>query len=124
MEPVLPPAPYPFTERHNRSNIRAVRDTLAVVNGKWKLAIVCALFAGKQRFTELQKEVGGITPRMLARELRELELNGVLRRYAGAPASIAVAYELTPSGMALRQVISSLVAWGLQHREATFAPAP
>lgn len=98
----------------------AIKDALNVVSGKWKLAIVCTLLRGPRRFNEIERLLSGLTPRMLARELRELEVNGVLRRTAsGAAANAARSYELTPSGKQLEDVISSMAEWGVQHRVKT-----
>ena len=53
--------------------VLAVNDTLNVINGKWKLPIIGSLLFEKKRFTEIQKNIGKITPRMLSKELKELE---------------------------------------------------
>src|SRR5258705_276573 len=52
-----------------------VRDALDILSGKWKLPIIIALSFGNRRFSELGKQVHGITDKMLSKELRELEIN-------------------------------------------------
>ena len=55
--------------------IRTVRDVLDIINGKWKLPILIALSFGNTRFKELERDVEGIAPKMLSKELRDLEMN-------------------------------------------------
>lgn len=98
--------------------VMAIKDALNVVSGKWKLAIVCTLLRGPRRFNEMERLLNGLTPRMLARELRELEVNGVVARLtSGTSSSAARSYALTVSGAQLEGVIISMAQWGVQHRE-------
>lgn len=98
----------------------AIKDALNVVSGKWKLAIVCTLLRSPRRFNEMERLLNGLTPRMLARELRELEVNGVVTRTATEiSTSAASSYELTASGKQLEGVIISMAEWGVQHRVQT-----
>ena len=97
--------------------VMAIKDALNVVSGKWKLAIVCTMLRGPRRFNEMERLLAGLTPRMLARELRELEVNGVVTRTtAGQISTVARSYELTASGQQLEGVIISMAEWGVQHR--------
>lgn len=92
----------------------AIRDALNVVSGKWKLAIVCTLLSGPKGFADIERLLVTISPRMLARELRELEINGAVTRADGAGKGRK--YLLTPSGQALEHVIVMLASWGQEHR--------
>jgi len=103
----------------DRGLIMALTDTLNVVSGKWKLAVVCTLLSGKKRFTDIQRAITDITPRMVSKELKELEVNGVVRRNVINSTPVLIEYELTPSGEQLYEVIQKMVEWGLQHREIT-----
>jgi DNA-binding HxlR family transcriptional regulator len=95
----------------------AIKDALHVVSGKWKLAIVCTLLLGPRRFNEMERLLNGLTPRMLTRELRELEVNGVVARVQlEAPSGTVRGYELTASGRQLESVIIGMANWGVQHR--------
>ena len=95
----------------------AIKDALNVVAGKWKLAIVCTMLRGPRRFNEIERLLNGLTPRMLVRELRELEINGVVMRTTVGPLGGAVrSYELTASGKQLEVVIIGMAEWGVQHR--------
>lgn len=105
------------------SYVLAINDTMNVVSGKWKLPIIGALFFGKKRFKELQRNIPKITPRMLSKELRELELNGIVTRTVRDTVPVAVEYELTKSGLSLSKVLDVMVEWGLEHRENTVGKA-
>lgn len=95
----------------------ALNDALNVTSGKWKLTIVASLIDGKQRYSEIQRAIGTITPRMLSKELKELEINGVIKRTVIDATPIIIEYELTESGKLLIDVIYKLVEWGLEHRK-------
>lgn len=95
----------------------ALRDTLNVLSGKWKLNVIGVLFFGKKRFTEIEKGLEEITPRMLSKELKELELNGVVNRIVTASRPVVIEYELTESGYELKKVLDEMIGWGILHRE-------
>ncbi len=99
--------------------VLAINDTLNVFNGKWKLPIIGSLLYGKKRFKELEREVVGITPRMLSKELKDLEMNGVVKRTVYDTIPVTVEYELTRSGKQIRNVLDGMIEWGLQHRKQT-----
>ena len=94
----------------------AIRDTLDVVGGKWKLVLITILVSGKRRFRELSREAG-ITPRILSKELQELELNGLITRTVLNTKPITVEYELTPYSETLKQVLEAMDDWGQNHRK-------
>lgn len=97
--------------------VLAVNDTLNVISGKWKLPIIGSLLYNKKRFTEIQRNIPKITPRMLSKELKELELNGVVKRVVYDTLPVTVEYELTPSAQSLSDVLDKMVEWGLKHRK-------
>ena len=97
--------------------LKPVRDSLDVLSGKWKLPIIVALTFGEKRFTEITKEVQGITDKMLSKELRDLELNGLVMRNIEDSYPVKVTYALTPHSKTLRPVIDSLKNWGIMHKE-------
>ncbi|MBC7935662.1 MAG: helix-turn-helix transcriptional regulator [Rhizobacter sp.] len=98
--------------------VLAVNDTLNVISGKWKMPIIGSLLFDKRRFTEIQRNIPKITPRMLSKELKELELNGVVKRTVYDTLPVSVEYELTPSAKSLNHVLDTMVEWGIRHREA------
>lgn len=97
--------------------ILAVNDTINVVNGKWKMAIMASLFFGKKRYGELAKEIPKINSRMLSKELRDLEANGIVTRTVYDTIPVSIEYELTKSGRAFEKVVNAMLEWGLEHRE-------
>ena len=94
-----------------------VRDALDILSGKWKLPIIIALSFGNKRFSELAKQVHGITDKMLSKELRELELNELVKRTVYDSVPVVVEYSLTSYGETLENIIDELQAWGAQHRK-------
>lgn len=99
------------------ASLNAVGDALYAIGGKWKLRIIIALSSGNIRFNDLQRLVTGISARVLSNELKELEMNGFVKRnvYTGYP--VVVEYELTPYSQTLEKVLHSLSEWGAMHRE-------
>ncbi|HTN09085.1 MAG TPA: helix-turn-helix domain-containing protein [Agriterribacter sp.] len=97
--------------------LRPIRDALDVLNGKWKLPIIVALTFGEKRFGEISKEVHGITDRMLSKELRDLEINGLVKRTVEDAYPVKVTYALTQHSKSLNEVIESLKKWGILHRK-------
>lgn len=100
------------------SFIMAVNDTMNVLTGKWKLPIMASLIFGKKRFKEIEREIPKITPRMLSKELRDLEMNGIVKRTVHNTIPVVIEYEFTPSGRAIKYVLDAMVEWGLEHRKA------
>jgi DNA-binding HxlR family transcriptional regulator len=101
------------------SFVMAVNDTMNVLTGKWKLPIMASLIFGKKRFKEIEREIPKITPRMLSKELRELELNGIVKRTVHNSFPAVIEYEFTPSGRNIKSVLDAMVEWGLDHRKMT-----
>jgi DNA-binding HxlR family transcriptional regulator len=96
--------------------ILAVNETVNVITGKWKMAIMASLFFGKKRYSELEKEIPRINSRMLSKELRDLEANGIVTRKVSDGIPVSVEYELTKSGKAFETVVDSMLEWGIEHR--------
>lgn len=94
-----------------------VRDALDILSGKWKLPIIIALMHGNYRFKEMERMITGITPKMLSKELRELEMNGLVNRTVYDTTPVTVEYELTDNGQSLKNVIKALGEWGDSHRK-------
>jgi DNA-binding HxlR family transcriptional regulator len=98
-----------------------VKDALDILNGKWKLPIILALTFGKKRFKQIQRELPGITPKMLSKELKELEMNELAERKVYDTLPVTVEYELTPYGRTLKPLIGELHEWGTKHRKRIIA---
>lgn len=97
--------------------VLAVNDTMNVLNGKWKLPIIGSLLYGKKRFKEMEREIPKITPRMLSKELKDLEVNGIVTRTVYNTIPVMVEYQLTKSGESFKNVLDVMIEWGLQHRK-------
>src|SRR6266480_2130311 len=91
-----------------------VRDALDILSGKWKLPIIIALSFGNRRFSQLAKQIPGITDKMLSKELRDLEMNELVKRTVYDTLPVIVEYSMTPYGKTLENLIGELQAWGLQ----------
>ncbi len=98
-------------------DMQALRDAMDILNGKWKIAIMCSLNEEKKRFKELQRDVGKISGKMLSKELKELEMNELVERIVFNTKPVTVEYELTSYGTSLEKVIEELVNWGMKHRK-------
>ena len=98
-------------------HLLAVRDALDILNGKWKIPIIIALSFGNKRFKVVQREVAGITAKMLSKELKELEINQLVSRTVYDTSPVSVEYGITPYGRTLKKVISELHNWGSLHRK-------
>lgn len=101
--------------------VLAVNDTINVIKGKWKLPILGSLLFEKKRFTEIQRNIPKITPRMLSKELKELELNGMIIRTVYNTIPVSVEYELTNSGKSISDLLEKMAEWGLNHRKETIS---
>lgn len=101
-----------------------VTDALYVLSGKWKLPIIIALAHGNKRFKELQREIDGITAKMLSKELRDLEMNQLVKRTVYDTTPVTVEYERTAYGDTLDGVIMALYDWGYKHRKLITSKSP
>lgn len=98
-----------------------VKDTLDILGGKWKIQIIISLMFGKKRFKQIQRDIPGITAKMLSKELKELEINQLAERKVYDTSPVTVEYELTSYGKTLKKVIGELHNWGLKHRKKIIA---
>ncbi len=95
-----------------------VRDVLDRVGDKWSLLLIELLDHDTRRFSELKREIDGISQRMLTRTLRQLERDGLVTRTVHPTVPPRVEYALTPLGHTLFDAIQPLVAWSRANREA------
>lgn len=103
-------------EKACSASLGAIGDALYAIGGKWKLRIIVALIHGKKRFNELQRTIAGISSKMLASELKELELNGFVKRNVFDRTPVVIEYELTDYALTLQPVLDALNEWGAKHR--------
>jgi DNA-binding HxlR family transcriptional regulator len=93
-----------------------VRQILNRVGDKWSILVIAKLDQGTQRFTELRREIEGISQRMLALTLRQLERDGLVARTVYPVVPPKVEYELTELGSTLLESVRGLVSWAQEHR--------
>jgi len=98
------------------ASLAAMGDALYVIGGKWKLKIIIGLMDGKRRFNELQRQVTGISAKVLSNELKEMEMNGFIRKVPVADVKYVTEYELCEYSHTLGDVLEALTAWGKMHR--------
>ncbi len=105
------------TKHQCTMSLTAVGDALYAIGGKWKLRIIIALSEGCKRFNELQRTVEGISAKVLSNELKELELNGFVKRNIQMTSPVTVEYDLTEYSATLEDIMRALSDWGMMHRE-------
>lgn len=105
------------TDEHKRE-MMAIQDSMDVLSGKWKISIISSIcYYNKRRFSDILNDVVGISNKMLSKELKELELNKIVKRTVLDTQPITVQYELTEHGQTLKTIINNLTDWGLKHRK-------
>ncbi len=92
-----------------------LKDVLDVIGGKWSMPIIYNLSKGKMRFKEIERTIEGINTRMLVKELKNLEANGIITREVFATVPPTVEYALTIKGEKLLPSIQSLHKWGQEY---------
>lgn len=94
----------------------SVQTTLKVLGGKWKPPILFLLGSGTLRFGELRKAISGITQKMLAQELREMESDGLISRKVYPVVPPKVEYSITAYGKSLQPLLKQMSEWGQKHK--------
>ncbi|MCR6721178.1 MAG: helix-turn-helix transcriptional regulator [Chitinophagaceae bacterium] len=108
---------YPANESECKASLASIADALYVIGGKWKLRIIVALKEGDKRFNELQRTITGISAKVLSSELKDLEMNGFIKRNVFTGSPVVVEYEATGYCDTLNDVLFALNDWGAMHRE-------
>jgi DNA-binding HxlR family transcriptional regulator len=103
-------------------NIRAIKDALEALEGRWKLLILVSLATGNKRFRQISKEVYGITDKMLSKELKTLETNKLVTRTVFDTFPPTVEYAITGHGKSVQTLLDALHLWGLEHRRQVMSP--
>jgi DNA-binding HxlR family transcriptional regulator len=97
--------------------MQALRNSFLVVNSKWKLPIIVAMNKGTRHFRGLERSVPGISTKVLAKELKELEAHQFIARTVHPGPPVVVDYHVLPYAQSLDPVIEVLKAWGIQHQQ-------
>ena len=105
-------------QQKQKKRMRSVQDAMDALNGKWKISIISSICCyGKRRFSDILNDVEGVSNRMLSKELKELEINQLVKRTVLDTQPITVQYELTEHGNTLQTIITNLSDWGIVHRK-------
>lgn len=109
----------PMTAEKCSGHLSSVEDAIYVIGGKWKLKIIIVLQErGNIRFNELQRNIPGISARVLSNELKDLELNGFVKRVVHAEQMpVVVEYISNDYSRTLKPVIMALSEWGRKHKK-------
>lgn len=94
------------------------RQVLDLIADKWAALVVGLLEDGPQRFVALQRQIGGISQKMLTQTLRELERDGLVQRTVYAEVPPRVEYALTPLGQTLCGPIAAIRSWAEENISA------
>ncbi|WP_207632928.1 winged helix-turn-helix transcriptional regulator [Foetidibacter luteolus] len=106
-----------------QASLLPIRDAMDVINGKWKLLIYISIANGNSRFREIERSIPDISSKVLAKELKELEANQLIKRtvYDATPA--LVEYTATEYSKGLGDVLTALKDWGTRHRNQIMSKA-
>jgi DNA-binding HxlR family transcriptional regulator len=99
------------------SSANPVNTTLKVIGGKWKPLILWLLDDKTWRFSDLQREMHGVTQKMLIQQLRELEKDGLVHRQVFPVVPPKVEYSLTDYAKSLKPVLQAMAEWGENHSQ-------
>ena len=101
-----------------------VEAAMDVIGGKYKAQIVYELIGGTRRYNEIQKAIPQATPRMMSKQLKELEEDGVINRVLYPVVPPKTEYSLTEFGETLVPIVRSLCSWGEHYFELAGVPVP
>ncbi|OBR65242.1 MarR family transcriptional regulator [Paenibacillus oryzae] len=92
-----------------------IEATLEIIGGKWKALIICSLMSGVKRTSELQRNIRGISQKVLIQQLRELEKDGLVSRYVYQQMPPKVEYSLTEYGVTANKIVDVMCSWGKEN---------
>lgn len=91
----------------------SIEEAMGLLGGRWRLLLVSYLLDGAKRFSELRRDMPGISQRMLTLDLRALEEAGLIKRTVYPTSPIKVEYSLTEDGQRLTNVVEVMKEFGL-----------
>lgn len=103
--------------RDQSEELRSLQDTLYFIGGKWRLPIINSICNGNRRFREIERSIPGITTRMLSKELKEMEMNKLVKRNVYDESPVLVEYEPTEYCRSFGNIIMAMINWGREHRK-------
>ena len=102
--------------RNQEEELRSLQDTLYFIGGKWRIPVINSLCNGNRRFREIERSIPGITTRMLSKELKEMELNKLVKRNVFDETPVLIEYEPTEYCRTFGKIIQAMIDWGREHR--------
>ncbi len=102
------------------SSLLPVKDTLEIIGGKWKLLIIISIAEGNKHFREIERSIPKLSTKVLAKELKELEVNKLIKRTVIDDFPVRIEYTITSHAKSLQKVIEELHKWGKRHRKEIF----
>ncbi|GEP90393.1 transcriptional regulator, HxlR family [Chitinophaga terrae (ex Kim and Jung 2007)] len=103
--------------RNQKEELQALQDTLYFIGGKWRLPIINSICNGNRRFREIERSIPGITTRMLSKELKEMEMNKLVKRTVYTDTPVLVEYEPTEYCRSFGNIITEMINWGKKHKK-------
>ena len=94
-----------------------VATTVQLIGSKWKLLIMRNLLVRPWRFTELRKDLAGISQKVLTDSLRSMEEDGIVTRTVYPEVPPRVEYSLSELGESMRPIIKAMEAWGIEYKQ-------
>ena len=101
--------------RENLNRICMLHTALGKIEGRWKSALIMKIHKGFTRFGKLKLTLSGISEKMLAQQLKELEQDGLVSKTIFPEVPPRTEYALTERGQELQQLLDQLCNWGLAH---------
>jgi DNA-binding HxlR family transcriptional regulator len=104
-------------QKCHKADIMAIHDAMDILSGKWKISILSSMcYYSERRFSDILNDLRGISNKQLSKELKELEINKLVKRTVLDTQPVTVQYNLTEYGWTLQDLIQDLAAWGTKHR--------
>lgn len=93
-----------------------VDAAMEVIEGRWKGTILCMLYRyGSMRYSEIQHRIADVSSRILSKQLKELESDGMIARHVDASGKVKVTYSLTDKGLSIIPMLASLAEWAAKN---------
>lgn len=104
-----------FKETYALYDFCPVTATMKIIGGKWKPIILYLIVHDVNRFSDMMREIKGISKKMLTDQLRELERDGMITRKIYAQTPPKVEYSLTELGHSIKPVTNLMCKWGIEN---------
>ncbi|MDB5164976.1 MAG: transcriptional regulator [Candidatus Saccharibacteria bacterium] len=97
--------------------VGCIATAMEIIGNKWTALILRDLFSGPKRFSELEKSIGGCSPRTLSQRLDDLEEHGIITKQSFAEVPPRTEYTLTSKGEDLLPILQQMAAWGTKYSQ-------